>query len=29
MLDRVITDGAGATHPIRIGIIGIIGFVPP
>ncbi len=26
MLDREITDGAGATHPIRIGIIG---FVPP
>jgi 2',3'-cyclic-nucleotide 2'-phosphodiesterase/3'-nucleotidase len=26
MLDREITDGAGQTHPIRIGIIG---FVPP
>ncbi len=26
MLDRVLTDGAGETHPIRIGIIG---FVPP
>ena len=26
MLDRMLTDGAGDTHPIRIGIIG---FVPP
>ncbi|AZL60797.1 bifunctional 2',3'-cyclic-nucleotide 2'-phosphodiesterase/3'-nucleotidase [Tabrizicola piscis] len=26
ILDRTLTDGAGATHPIRIGIIG---FVPP
>ncbi|QDL91910.1 bifunctional 2',3'-cyclic-nucleotide 2'-phosphodiesterase/3'-nucleotidase [Paroceanicella profunda] len=26
LLDREITDGAGATHPIRIGLIG---FVPP
>ncbi len=26
ILDRTITDGAGASHPIRIGIIG---FVPP
>lgn len=26
ILDREITDGAGATHPIRIGLIG---FVPP
>jgi 2',3'-cyclic-nucleotide 2'-phosphodiesterase/3'-nucleotidase len=26
ILDRVITDGAGAEHPIRIGLIG---FVPP
>ena len=26
ILDRTVTDGAGATHPIRIGLIG---FVPP
>ncbi|MBF9058580.1 bifunctional 2',3'-cyclic-nucleotide 2'-phosphodiesterase/3'-nucleotidase [Rhodobacterales bacterium HKCCSP123] len=26
MLDRTLTDGAGQTHPIRIGVIG---FVPP
>jgi 2',3'-cyclic-nucleotide 2'-phosphodiesterase/3'-nucleotidase len=26
MLDRMLTDGAGESHPIRIGIIG---FVPP
>jgi 2',3'-cyclic-nucleotide 2'-phosphodiesterase / 3'-nucleotidase len=26
ILDRTLTDGAGATHPIRIGVIG---FVPP
>ncbi|NNF71786.1 MAG: bifunctional 2',3'-cyclic-nucleotide 2'-phosphodiesterase/3'-nucleotidase [Rhodobacteraceae bacterium] len=26
ILDRMLTDGAGATHPIRIGLIG---FVPP
>ncbi|SLN09516.1 Trifunctional nucleotide phosphoesterase protein YfkN precursor [Roseivivax jejudonensis] len=26
ILDREVTDGAGATHPIRIGVIG---FVPP
>lgn len=26
ILDRTLTDGAGATHPIRIGVVG---FVPP